>query len=262
LQWVLFDLLSSVLPKVALRSRYLQYRGSLTVYLVMRLMAKLYKAFFVMCDSIVVPTIWGATFLLPKDHSFAENRYLTLMSALVEPQWRDYFDQYIVKSRCFLDIGAASDGYYTIRACKLNPRIKVIAVEPLPTEYRYLLLNISLNSCSDRVIPFNAALGKEQGIIELSKQKVRCLTLDSLLQNLEVPSVNIIKIDVEGAGAEIIKGGLKTIHSYKPIIFFEVHNTPEKQIIRELRGMGYKVIERYGDMHILLPFNPESCRVA
>jgi len=132
----------------------------------MRLMAKLYKAFFVMCDSIVVPTIWGARFLLPKDYSFAENRYLSLMLGLVEPQWRDYFDRYIVKSRCFLDIGAASDGYYTIRACKLNPRIKVVAVEPLPTEYRYLLLNISLNSCSDRVIPINAALGKEQGIIE------------------------------------------------------------------------------------------------
>jgi len=82
------------------------------------------------------------------------------------------------------------------------------------------------------------------------------------LQNLKLSSVDIIKIDVEGAGAEIIKGGLKTIHSYKPIIFFEVHSTPEKQIIRELRDMGYKVIERYGDMYILLPFNPKSCMVA
>jgi hypothetical protein len=110
----------------------------------------------------------GCRFRLPKNRSFAENRYLSLMLGMVEPQWKDYFDRYIVKSRVFLDIGAASDGYYTFRACKLNPRIKCVAVEPLPTEYRYLLLNIDLNSCSNRVIPINAALGEEQRVIELS----------------------------------------------------------------------------------------------
>ena len=246
-------MLSFMLLKVALRSRYLQYRGSLTVYIVMRLMAKLYKALFVTCDSIVIPTIWGSRFLLPKNHSFAENRYLSLMLGLVEPQWRDYFDQYIVKSRVFIDVGAASDGYYTIRACKLNPRIKVVAVEPLPNEFEYLLLNIKLNSYIDRVMLVNVALGKEQGTIELSRQKITCLTLDDLVQNLQLPSVDVIKIDVEGVGAEVVEGGLKTIRGYKPIIFFEVHNTSEKQTIRKLKRRGYEVIERNGDMYILLP---------
>ena len=238
----------------------MQYRGSLIVYVAMRLMAKLYKALFVACDNIIVPTVWGAKFLLPKGHSFAESRYLTLLG-IIEPQWRDYFDRYIVKSRVFIDVGAASDGYYTIRACKLNPRIKVVAVEPLPTEYKYLLLNVKMNSCTDRVIPINVALGKEQSVIELSKQKVMCLTLDDL-QNLGFPSVDIIKIDVEGAGAEIIEGGLKVIRNYKPIIFFEAHNTSEKQAIKELKNIGYEVIERHGDMYILISFNSESCMVA
>jgi len=66
------------------------------------------------------------------------------MFGLVEPQWRDYFDKHIAKAKYFIDIGAASDAYYTIRAAKLNPSIKIIAVEPLPTEYKYILCNITL----------------------------------------------------------------------------------------------------------------------
>lgn len=250
---LLFNLFTSVLSKIALRSRYLQFRGSFIVYIVMKSIAKFYKVLFFACDDIVVSTVWGARFRLPKSRSFAENRYLSLMLGMVEPQWKDYFDRYIVESRVFLDIGAAGDGYYTVRACKLNPRIKCVAVEPLPTEYRYLLLNIDLNSCSNRVIPINVALGEEQRVIELSRQKVKCVTLDSLLQNLKLPSVDIIKIDVEGAGAEIIKGGCKTIQRHKPIIFFEVHNISEKQMIHKLRNIGYKAIERHGEMYILLP---------
>jgi hypothetical protein len=57
---------SSMLSKATLKSRYLQYRGSYVVYLVMRFMAKLYKTLFVACNDIIVPTIWGAKFLLPQ----------------------------------------------------------------------------------------------------------------------------------------------------------------------------------------------------
>lgn len=244
---------SSTLSKATLKSRYLQYRGSYVVYLVMRFMAKLYKTLFVARNDIIVPTIWGAKFLLPKESSFAESRYLTLMWGMVEPRWRDYFDQFVVRSRVFIDIGAASDGYYAIRACKLNPKIKVVAVEPCQNEFKYLLQNIELNSCTDKVIPVNVALGRKQGMVELSNQQVTCLTLDDLVQNLQLPSVDIIKIDVEGTGAEILSGSLKTVHSYKPIIFFEVHNAFEKQAVRELRRRGYEVVERGGDMYICYP---------
>lgn len=236
-----------MLSKAALKSRYLQYRGSYVVYLVMRFMAKLYKTLFVACNDIIVPTIWGAKFLLPNGPSFAESRYQTLMRGMVEPEWRDYFDQFVIISRVFIDIGTASDGYYTIRARKLNPKIKVVAVEPCQNEFKYLLQNIKLNSCTDKVIPVNVALGRKQGVVELSNQQVTCLTLDDLVQNLQLPSVDVIKIDVKGPGAEMLWGGLKTVHSYKPIIFFEVHNAFEKQAVRELRRRGYEVVKKGGD---------------
>jgi len=53
----------------------------------------------------------------------------------------------------FIDVGAASDGYYTLRACKINPEIKTVAIEPLREEYRYLLYNISIIHVQARPYP-------------------------------------------------------------------------------------------------------------
>jgi len=246
-------MMNRMLSKVALRSRFLQYRGSYTIYLFLRALAKMYKAMFILANDIFVPTLWGAKFVLPKSRSFAESRYFTIMFGLVEPQWRDYFDKYIVKAKYFLDIGAASDAYYIIRACKLNPSIKIIAIEPLSTEYKYMLRNIALNLCTYNVIPLNIALSSTEGTITIAEQEVPCTTIDTLPQKLHLPCIDVIKIDVEGAGAEIIKGAAKTITKCRPVIFFEVHSKAERLAIKELENSGYITIERFGGMYILIP---------
>jgi len=240
--------------KVILRIRWLQYRGSFVVYMLLRLLGRLYKVVFIFSRDVIVPTLWGAVFRLPKARSYAgESRYLTLMLGLVEPQWKDYFDNNIVNAQIFIDIGAAGDAYYSIKACKSNPRIRVIAVEPLAQEYRYMLLNISQNKCDQNVLPVNMALCREEGLIDISNQKIRCITLDTLVAKLSLNRVDMIKIDVEGAGGEIIEGGIKTITSYKPIIFFEVHNNSERIAVRRLKKIGYTIVKRHGEMYIMLP---------
>jgi len=176
-------MMNRMLSKVVLRSRFLQYRGSYTIYLFLRALAKMYKAMFILANDIFVPTLWGAKFVLPKSRSFAESRYFTIILGFVEPQWRDYFDKYIAKAKYFIDVGAASDAYYTIRARKLNPSIKIIAVEPLSTEYKYMIRNIALNSCTHKVIPLNIALSSTEGTITVSDQGIPCTTIDTLVQN-------------------------------------------------------------------------------
>jgi hypothetical protein len=164
-------MMNRMLSKVALRSKFLQYRGSYAIYLFLRVLAKMYKAMFILANDIFVPTLWGAKFILPKSRSFAESRYFTIMLGLVEPRWRGYFDKYIAKAKYFIDIGAASDAYYTIRACKLNPPIKIIAIEPLPIKYKYMIRNIALNSCAHNVISLNIALSSTEGTITISDKK-------------------------------------------------------------------------------------------
>jgi len=240
-----------IISKVVLKYRFLQYRGSHNIYLFLRVLAKVYRTMFILTNDVFVPTLWGARFVLPKSHSFAESRYFTIMFGLVEPQWRDYFDKHIAKAKYFIDIGAASDAYYTIRAAKLNPSIKIIAVEPLPTEYKYMIRNITLNSCKQNVIPLNIALSSTESIITISGQEIPCTTIDTEIKKLRMPCIDVMKIDVEGAGAEIIKGAIETIIKCKPVIFFEVHNKAEKLAVKELENLGYTAIERPGDMYIL-----------
>jgi FkbM family methyltransferase len=171
--------------------------------------------------------LWGARLIIPKN-SFAANKYATLMQGPVEPQWKNSFGQATAKARVFIDVGAASDGYYTLRACKINPEIKAVALEPLRNEYRYLLQNVSINSCIGKAIPLNAAACENAGSIKIDEEDVACVSIDDLTSQLKLQRVDVIKIDVEGAGAGVIKGGLNAIRNFKPTIFFEVHNDDER----------------------------------
>jgi hypothetical protein len=238
------------------RSKIFQFRGSKFIYLLMVLFAKAYRLLFIGQSHVVLPTIWGARLIIPKN-SFAANRYATLMLGLVEPQWKNSFEQAIAKARVFIDVGAASDGYYTLRACKINPEIKV-AIEPLRNEYRYLLQNVSINSCIGKAIPINAAACENAGSIKIDGEDVACVSIDDLVSQLKLQKVDVVKIDVEGAGG--IKGGLNAIRNFKPTIFFEVHNDDERSAAMRLIEMGYDAVESGGEMYVLIPRNPETRR--
>jgi hypothetical protein len=237
------------------RIRMFQYRGSTFIYLLMILFARVYKLLFIGADHVTLPTIWGTRLIIPKGSSFAENRYVTLMLGLVEPQWKSYFEHVIVKARVLIDAGAASDAYYTLRACKMNKEIRAVAIEPLRNEYKFLFYNLSVNSCLGKAIPINAAACESEGQIEINGESVACVSLDRLVSLLKLKSVDVIKIDVEGAGLGVIKGGLNTIRNFKPVIFFEVHNDDERLAISQLKEIGYDAIELGGDMFILIPHN-------
>jgi len=225
----------------------------------MVLFAKAYRLLFIGQSHVVLPTIWGARLIIPKN-SFAANRYAALMLGLVEPQWKNSFEQAIAKARVFIDVGAASDGYYTLRACKKNPEIKAVALEPLHNEYRYLLQNVSINSCTGKAIPINAAACENAGSIKIDGEDVACVSIDDLVSQLKLQRVDVIKIDVEGAGAGVIKGGLNTIRNFRPTIFFEVHNDDERSAVMRLREMGYDAVDTGGGLYILIPRNPETRR--
>ena len=50
-------------------------------------------------------------------------------------------------------------------------------------------------------------------------ERLRICTLDSM----NLPGLDYIKIDVEGAEGLVIRGGVETIKKYKPVVVFE-HN--------------------------------------
>ncbi|AEA11526.1 hypothetical protein TUZN_0020 [Thermoproteus uzoniensis 768-20] len=174
------------------------------------------------------------------------------MFGLVEPQWRDYFKEAVKSAKVFIDVGSASDGYYALLSTKFNRKILVVAVEPSPTEYRYLLYNVTINNVKNNILCLNIGLSDQSGRIMIENKNIYLIKLDELVNVLKLDTVDLIKLDVEGAGGKIIAGAVKTIEKFKPIIFFEVHNDDERRAIRKLSKMGYKIYKQPGDMYILI----------
>ncbi|HYL75631.1 MAG TPA: FkbM family methyltransferase [Bryobacteraceae bacterium] len=129
----------------------------------------------------------------------------------------------------FLDIGA-NVGYYTALAI---PRIggtgRVIALEPDPENFQYLQATIRANRAAN-VIAIPKAVGAAAGATVLHTSssnrgdnrlypndlcdgscEVEVCTVDDLLGNLGVESVDLIKMDVQGFEGHVLEGMKQTI---------------------------------------------------
>jgi len=154
----------------------------------------------------------------------------------------------------FIDVGAYL-GIYTIRASKMvGANGKVISIEADPQNYQRLLKNLKLNKC-ENVITVNKALSDKHGLVKLylssdpdghsltgrSLNKIlqkyvliESITLDSLLELLNIQHVDLMKIDVEGAEFYVLLGGEKSLHKIKQLII-EVHPWMKQEMLKLLK---------------------------
>lgn len=213
------------------------------IWWIIKLFALVYGKLFPHLDYVILPTLWGYRFIIPKK-GFSKYLLLNLMLGLYEVEWKPYFDSFISSAKFFIDVGAAADGYYSFRAIRNNKQVTVIAIEPLQLEFNYLVKNIWINRALGRIIPLKLALGECVGEALIEQEKVPVLSLDELIKKLGISRVDVIKIDVEGAGLSIIKGALETISRYRPVIFIEVHNQLEASALIFLSALSYIFIVR------------------
>ncbi len=123
---------------------------------------------------------------------------------------------FLRKDDVFLDVGA-NVGVYSILAASRDA--SVVAMEPVPTSYDYLLDNIYLNRFHSLVEARNVGVGSSQGKLRFTTRTgptnhvlaegesaddavtVSVETLDDIAQ-----SATMIKVDVEGFETEVIDG--------------------------------------------------------
>jgi len=163
------------------------------------------------------------------------------------------------KDTVFVDVGAHI-GFYTVWACRRARR--VISVEPNPAALAYLKVNIALNECSNvTVVP--KAISDRRGYTKLKipeavkwgfipqvssivwdfeeafEVEVETDTLDSVLEEVGVDRVDILKIDVEGAEGLVVRGAEKTLRKAKAVL---IEIWPENMwVVRHLQNSGYKL---------------------
>lgn len=185
--------------------------------------------------------------------------------AFSDVYWRRIYDRFEVKPNYIvIDVGAHI-GSYTIKVGRtVGPEGKVIAIEPHPVNYEALLQNVAINRLSN-VIPVRVCLCNTLGYMKLylasssdrhsivhqkSNQymEVPSFTLDELLKRLDISHVDIIKIDVEGAELDVLKGSEQSLKKIEKIIVSTYHYADEVHEIAEyLMKQGFRIrkITRY-----------------
>lgn len=85
------------------------------------------------------------------------------------------------------------------------------------------------------------AQGRSQSGGNRASMLVPTITLDSLLDSLLPPT--LIKIDVEGAEVDVLKGAKRLLTEYKPVVYLETASNTHPECENLLRSAGYELIK-------------------
>ena len=183
-----------------------------------------------------------------------------------EPDVTRLFRSRLQPGMSVVDIGA-NIGYFTMLAASLvGAQGHVLAVEPNPRNVRLLEASRRANAF-DNVTIAQSAAGRETGILILNTsysngttstppdelgqllaaESVSCIRLDSLLDGWT--TVDLIKVDVEGAEYNALLGAEATIRRCRPFIISEfspgmmpgISHISGDEYLRWLIALGYEL---------------------
>jgi FkbM family methyltransferase len=154
------------------------------------------------------------------------------------------------KKITYFDIGA-NQGNFSLLPL-FDPSIICYGFEPNPPMFEILTENIKLNSLEKNVKAFNIGVSNtieklklkvplddnDHGLSTFADDpkdrfsydnkpgdykivEVDCLTLDNIVTQLEIESLDVIKIDTEGSELNILLGGEQSLRKFKPVIVME-----------------------------------------
>jgi FkbM family methyltransferase len=162
-----------------------------------------------------------------------------------------------------VDIGG-NIGYYAMLEARLvGPSGKVIAIEPMPENSAQLSKNVEANGYQNIHI-HKVAIGNKDGSALMyiagksnwhsmrpnssskGEIKVPVCTLDSLLVPYNLPSVDLVRMDLEGYEVTAIEGMKRTLVKYGPRLLVELHphlvgTAAIEKYLRCLGNLGYTI---------------------
>jgi FkbM family methyltransferase len=143
---------------------------------------------------------------------------------------------------CLFDVGT-NIGLMAIPVLHAQPHSRVISFEPSPNVLDSLRLTIAKSGCQDRWTLVEKAVGAEVGNVNFSLSdqvnslfdgirptnrvasvrqiEVELTTVDETWRSLGSPQVSIIKIDVEGAELDVLRGARECLKKERPSVLME-----------------------------------------
>lgn len=181
-----------------------------------------------------------------------------------DPDVTDLLQKRVRPGFTVIDVGAHI-GYFTLLISRLaGARGKVFALEPLPQNAGRLKEHLAHNDCVHNTKVFQlaaaehnqkeeflnygiATIGRLSSLESCAADKsfcrifVECRSLDCLIQDIGVKSLDFVKIDTEGAEFLVLKGMDNLLRMYRPELLIEMHNERIiKDIIDFLGDRGYR----------------------
>jgi FkbM family methyltransferase len=156
-----------------------------------------------------------------------------------------------------LDVGANQGIYCCAFGSAVGPGGRVVAVEPIPRQAQRLKSNIEANGfkhCSviqkaisdcEGVATLGLADGYTSASILAADKRdsitVETISVDEIVKSMNLPRVDFIKLDVEGAELLALRGGINTLRQFRPTLSIEAFDSVLFEDIRTfLEPLGYK----------------------
>jgi FkbM family methyltransferase len=159
-----------------------------------------------------------------------------------EKETNEVLLEYIKPGQVVVEAGA-NNGTETVLLSRLvGPQGSVLAFEPVAHVYQALQLNLSINHCvnvkaeqlalgsTDEPLYFNilsedfcnqGMASKYDDTSADAKVLVQQTSIDSWLAKQNIHTIDFIKMDIQGAEIELLKGAERSIRKSRPVIFTE-----------------------------------------
>lgn len=215
--------------------------------------------------------LWFGCYWLPEgsalDHALSGGGFEVSESQLVSELLRP--------GMTVVDVGAHHGLYSLLSSKRVGPKGCVFAFEPSPRERTRLEKHLLANRCRNvSVLPIALGLTSSSEDLFLvdggedycnslrppavaaatSKVRVAVTSLDEFLENARVQRVDFVKLDVEGAELDVLKGATRMLSANSPILLVEVFDVRTRpwgyranEIVRFLHKLGYEWFHISGD---------------
>ena len=196
-------------------------------------------------------------------HDTNVGRLLDTYGEYAEPEI-ELFAQILRPGDIAIDAGANIGALAIPLAQLVGPKGEVHAFEPQQHVYRTLVTNAVMNEL-DQLHCYNAAVGEAPGTIEVPRMSPTAahsfgsVSLDPgrrenttgaaggvmvpvrTVDELGLSRCRLIKADVEGMEASVLRGAAKTIAAHQPLLYLEAdHEQEVKAVLDMLRGLTYQ----------------------
>jgi FkbM family methyltransferase len=148
------------------------------------------------------------------------------------------------------DVGANIGWFSLLAARKVGPEGAVFAFEPSLANVVYLRMNVETNELTN-VVAIPAAVEQRDGWGSFSEDSsleghlssdggslVPLVSLDAWPDLVGCRPPDVLKVDVEGAEADVLRGMKTLLRTAKPVLIIELHGT-DAEVAEVLGSAGY-----------------------